>query len=382
MSTVNWASIRDPWGVHGAPALLNHMGIEELKVEGAEPLTWEYAGYEVKVNGGGLLSLLPAEPPRSLLVEVGELDLGQAFEESFLEFLRDEGREGIVNPFSWTLRSPIVTERTGYGQCYSLRSGFASLLELESLRGVAASRCLEVKGARGRQRLYLGAFWLELEGVQMGQAFLSESRELVSVGNRSKVLLVPQGETGIRVGHGYRDYFVSVLQAVAFYEFFVTEGSFRTNAAVIRGPRGSLAISSPVGVEIIARRGEVELAFSGKTLLSAGGALESFKNLLELSVNWEPRRVPSKPLGHMRSYSSTAMLVKARENRVWIALENPTERDGAVELRSHYPLSRVTLETPRDRLEMPSAREIASFPVPRAFVGRAEVELRPLLRMG
>ena len=216
----------------------------------------------------------------------------------------------------------------------------------------------------------------------MGRVFVAESEELVAVSNGSKVLIVPHGEMSIKIKHEYRDYFASVLQALAFYEFFVREGVFETNAAVIKGPRGSLAISSPKGAEIVARRGELELAVRGKTLLSVGGTLESFKSVLELTVIWEPSIVPSKPVGHLRSYSSTATLVQAKDNMIAIALENPTEKDGAVELRSHHPLSKVTLSTPQDSLEMPPLRDIASFPVPRAFVGKVEVEFRQSLRMG
>lgn len=374
---VDWESAvsGDLLELHGLPALLSQKGISDLELEGAPSITWSYAGlYEVRINGGGLISLLPKRP-RSVVFSVGRIDIREIVKPGSHLALGGDATEGFINPLGWRPRVPALVEEAPPGKCVTVDSRKVVVPDLEPLHVAEPIVCPPVAFAAGEERLSIGQFSLSLSGKvarSQGMTVIASER-LIAAATGSNLYLTSEDVVKINIGHPYHDFRISHLSVLSFFERWSHEEELRSNAIVIGGPVGSLALSSPSGLSARIRRGVIELE-ARELVVSAGGEQEGFRGLIEAAVTWRPATVGAKPLGHVRSFSAVAVLASLSAEGATLCAQNPFSSDGLVEVRLYHRLRGASISYAREVLEAVPMRGIVTAPLPRG--SSATIELR------
>ena len=371
-------SSRELLRVYGVPALLNQLGVFELSISDTESFTWDFGGmYEVKVNGGGLVTEVPLEPLRELIVKVEFLD-SELLASSIASFTGSESYPGILNPLGWRPLAPaFIDSDLGLPGCIETSYGPAGSLNIEPLHTSAATSCTRPSRSPGVFKARFGVFELSIEGDvgRVGFNSVVESWDLVAVGTMQAATLRSHSVSEVTISHPYRDYYVSLLHVLSFYRFN-GEGSFKGLAAVIEGPRGSLAIASPQGFELTALKGLVKLRFKGELSIASGGYVEASRLLLERCIRWAAARSTPKPIGHVRSYRALPVLTLFEDGVARFNIANPTMADGSIEVKTYYPLVEARFTTLGETMEVRAARDSITLPAPRGYCGFLEVKVR------
>jgi len=362
---------------HGVPALLNQIGVFEVFIEGVESFTWSYGGvYEVKVNGGGLVSEDPLEPSREVSVNVNVFNIEKVVS-GIAGFTGYSGQLGLFNLLGWRPLAPLLLEGDlGLSGCARIEDIVATPVELEPLHGKHVVSCSRPRLSSEKLDVKLGVFKLNVEGDvgKLGSLVFVKGGGFILAGLPGTLTLKSDGYMEITIEHPYRDYNVSLMHVLSFYKF-KGDGLFRGVSAVVEGPRGSLAIASPESFELIAYRGLLELKFKGELSLALGSYIEASRLLLERSTKWDVLDIPSKPLGHVRSYRVQPILTLFKDGIARFEIMNPTMVDGVFEIKTYYPLLEARLSTLGGWIEMKASRDSITIPSPRGYYGLAEIRI-------
>ena len=362
---------------YGVPAFLNQVGVFDILVDGVEGFSWSYGGiYEVNVNGGGLVSEVPLEPSRDVPLSVSVLNVRDLVS-GLVEFTGSSGQPGLFNPLGWRPLAPLILEGdTGLAGCVRLGDVAASPAGLEPLHGKHVVSCSRPPPAPYRLEVKLGVFKFHVEAdvVKLGSVTLARGGGFTLAWIPGAVTMRSDGCMEITLEHPYRDYSVSLMHVLSFYRF-KGSGLFRGVSAVVEGPRGSLAISSPEVFEITAQRGSLVLRFKGELSLTLGGYVEASRLLLERSIRWDLSDVPSNPLGHVRSYRVQPVLVGFKDGVARFDVSNPTMADGVFEVKTYYPLMEARFSTMDGWVEARALRDSITIPAPRGYCGSVEVKI-------
>ncbi len=362
---------------YGAPALLNQMGIFDILTDGVEGFIWSYGGvYEVRVNGGGLISEVPLEPSREVPVSVSVLDVGSVVLDvaGFVGYSR---HPGLFNPLGWRPLAPLIIEDDlGLSGCVKVGDVVASPIEIEPLHSKHATSCSKPPITSARLNVKLGVFRFSIEGDigRAGSLTLVKGGGFTLAWFPGALTMRADGYMEVTIEHPYRDYNVSLMHVLSFYKF-KGEGSFKGVSAVIEGPLGSLAISSPEVFEITAYKGSLLLRFKGDLSLALGGYVEASRLLIERSVKWSICDTPLNPLGHVRSYRVQPVLVGLKEGIARFSVANPTMADGVFEIKTYYPLLEARFSTLGGWVEMKALRDSITIPSPKGYCGLVNVKI-------
>ena len=383
----NWVSLlkklpssTDILRIYGTPALLNNMGVFEVNIEGIEGFTWDFAGlYEVKVNGGGLISETPLEPTRDLVPPIEVLDVSGIISR-IARFTEPSGSPGFFNVVGWKPLTPvIVRDDMGLKGCIKMGIGSATLINLEPLHPGSVVTCVEPPRGYGDFNIDLGVFRINFKGyiARYGDLKVIENSNVSAVISPTAITMRSDTLEEVIVKHPYRDYAVSLMHILSFYKF-KGRGLFRGVSAVIEGSRGSLGLASPQGFEIEASEGFVKLRFIGELTLIQGGYVEASRALIEKSIKWAIVETPRNPVGHIRSYRSTPVLTSFDEGYAKLTIVNPTMADGVVEAKMYYPVVEARFTTLNEWIEVKPVRDTITIPTPRGYYGLLEVKLNKI----
>ncbi len=311
-----------PLGLLGAPAIAPLCGLNSWP-EG-RPLTLEWHGAKLPVNGGGPPALLGA-PPRSS-VETAPIPLvGGAGGYSANPLLHRRLTPGfsalefpgcIIHPDGETIvgaptLEPLEAKKPGACKTASWREARPPLLAGHPIRGVES--CLEtVKPDSGRLRLCRSG---SVEVVESSGAALALG--------------------GVTLGRVCSDYIVRVLHSGGFVTFYAGDSwNGAAPVVVLECPRGSLYASSPGTVRIRIEPDAVELkpALEGWGLaLGSGGLLRAAAALYEALVDpgfrWD-RPTP----GHARCGGCVGAAWLGSDS-LWLYAWAPTSSGGMLEVR-------------------------------------------------
>jgi len=362
---------------YGAPALLNHMGLFDVSIDGVEGFKWDYGGvYEVVVNGGGLISEVPLEPSREVLVNVNMLDIKRVIP-GLTGFTGAEEQPGILNPLGWKPIAPIILEGgLGLSGCIRVDDTTATPINLEPLHSGLAVSCSKPPVTSRRDKIELGVFSVNVDGdlVKVGLLKLVKGGGFAVAWLPGALTMKTSGSMEVTIEHPYRDYSVSLMHILSFYKF-KGDGLFRGVSAVIEGPRGSLAIASPRVFEITAHKGFITLKFNEELSLAPGGYVEASRLLIERSVRWGVHDTPSSPIGHVRSYRVQPVLTSFEGGVARFTVVNSTMADGVFEVKTYYPLLEARFSTLGGWVEMRALRDSITIPSPRGYCGVVEVKI-------
>lgn len=363
----------DPLELYGLPALLNQRGIEELEIEGAPQLTWSYAGiYEVRVNGGGLISTIP-KPPRSFLFSVKRLNIREVVRSGAPAVLGGDVVEGFINPLGWRPRMAVLVDEAPPGRCIAVDERIVSLPDLEPLHVGEPMRCGAVALSSDEMKMSMGPFSLSLAG-RVGRAHgiaAIASERFIAAATSSGLSVVSEDLVRLMIKHPYRDFRVAHLSVLSFFDRWSSSEELSSNVVVVSGPSGSIALSSPSGISVRVGAGSMEVE-GREIFVSLGGEQEGFKNLMEAITLWRPATVGSRPLGHARIFSSIAFLALLSADRAVFYAQNPFNSDGLVEIRIHHRLRGAAVSYGKERTDVVPARGVITAPLPRGACATIE----------
>ncbi len=361
----------------GLQGVLLSESITGVESGGFPGLDWECCGiYTIKVNGGGSASEEPVEPPRRVIAPLEDLDPWKCS-----VGLGDTVR-GYLNPLGW--RPILPAPGVSFSTCISVSETPVGVPRLEPLSmepQAPGAKCVEGRRIDGKPpRIGLtrvlfqgeGRTYGTLEAVIGGDGWIvADSRQAARV----------SGSSGLDLELDFYDYQVYVLYPLHYRLLTRIRKGDReevtAHSIVVKGPRGSIGLSSPQGVKAVLEPGRITIEEPRDLAIVSGSETLSYRALLEQTLHWKPVDAPPGGLGHIRPGPGAPLVVEACGRRVTILLQNPSLVDGVFEARLRVPVSKFTLQSPLGVMEQPAPGGLVRVPMPRGYIGVVTVEIEP-----
>ncbi len=363
--------------IPGIQPLLLLSGKREIEVPDLPSLTWTCHGiYEVKVNGGGLLTKDLGEPPLNYYnVPLPLVKPWKALKSLGL-WLEDEMVKGIVNPLSWDPLTPIIIDGgEGPPTCVTLGGESYYYGRLDPHRTIPVAPCTR-HFKREYGELRLGQFYLE----NTRKFYRKQNLAIVDMNDCRGILTSHsatfKGDCCIRLKTPYWEYEFLALYPSCFREYRIL-GELETGPlpAVVIGLTSKIAVASRSGLIIRLIPGSIEVCFKNTLRMVLAGAAGAYRVFLEDLIDWKIVEAPRNGYGNGRSSWGSLVLVGGGEGYIEYAVSNPLSQTGIAEVRLPYIGKIADIHGPYGREVLPVSKDLLRIPVPPGFHGCARVEL-------
>ncbi len=367
----------------GAPGVLKWMRVENLKIEGIPGLTWHCNGlYDVNVNDGGLITEEPLEPSNESVAPLPNHNPWSGLER--LGAWAKAGTKRYVNILGWKQISPVKSH-SNLPRCMILGDSRWGKIDAQPLSAQEPGSCIEPKLIGSVEYIDIGPFKIYIGHrvkKHVSQGLIGYSSDIVN-GCMDKSSITLYSEEGIlTIKHNFYDYDVKLLYPLTFNKLARVRSTpiyASSNSIVLSTIQGSLALSSPHGIRIEAMHGKVIVEFQDKITITLGGTIQAYRTLIEQSIEWETVVSPENGYGHIRAGMASPLIVDAGPGYFDLLIQNPSEMDSIVEVKSLYPIKSIILESPLGKFELTHNRGVFRIPAPSCCICTARIELRRLL---
>ncbi|MGC9209659.1 MAG: hypothetical protein ACP5FT_00065 [Acidilobus sp.] len=340
------------------PGLLNLAGVQEIG--GQLRITWTCCRlYEVKVQGGGPMAEVPAEPTRKVASSIGPYQAGLK-----VDALLSPGNP--FNPLSWEpiAFQPLMTR----GLCVTLDDQTLCLPKAPPWSPALGDVEILRPTRTGLGRLELGFLRTQDEG----QVYSLGRGLRAWVGDAASAVITPSSATILLKGAltfvtNLFDISSSVLYPLKFIDLRLRPGDKASvNAITLRGPR-AVSIVSPEPFDLEVGEGRLTLTGSGPLFLVDGGEVLAFRVLLESIIRWAG--TAARPLGRVQPGPASIIVdsadVDGGEPEVKMLVLNPTSLEGQPEIHLNFAISSARVVSPLGSYDLPGDRRgLLRIPAP------------------
>jgi hypothetical protein len=255
------------------PAIANNNGIYDINIDKDVKLTWLCCNiYQLKINGGGLLSKIPEKPINNLFFNYKIYNPNTTINNGY-----------IINPFGFVSYAPILNELS-YGSCYSYKDKKIFVRVSDPFSIVKSQECLEVKRAQVKNNYYsIGPLQFNvIERFSSGKINIYETNVGTLFTNNDIALLFDHdNEVFLKIP--YHDISYHILYPFKFFKFHSRKLDFKTNAFVLNSEIGFV---SNYEIEIKFESGILNINSKKPFYIVKGGILRSFNVLMEINTSF------------------------------------------------------------------------------------------------
>ncbi|MEB3779975.1 MAG: hypothetical protein GSR85_07080 [Desulfurococcales archaeon] len=377
---------RDILSYPGSPGVLKWLDIDKLVINDVPGLNWHCNGlYEVEVNNGGFIAEEPLELSNNSTAPMYSLMPWSQLEE--LGRWLSAKNEYYMNILGWKPLSPIRST-SPLPRCIVFEGEMWGKIDAQPLNSQSTDSCVKPKPIGTTEHIKLGPFIID-----PGQTLTKySSKGLVgyssvigdimgcSTGN-SLTISTESRSNVIVIRHNFYDYDIKLLYPLIFKRLGRVRSTLHasSNAIVVSTLQGSLALSSPNGVSVEASQGKLVVEFGDRITLTLGDTVQAYRTLIEQTIAWRPVNAPSIGYGHIRSGTSSPVLVDAGPGYLEFIVQNPSPTDSIVEVKLFYPVKSVTLSSPLGDLTLPHEHGLFRIPAPSCCICIVRVEFKRML---
>ncbi|WP_292320492.1 hypothetical protein [Caldisphaera sp.] len=297
------------------PAIANNNGIYDVKIGANIKLTWLCCNtYQLKINGGGLLSSIPDKPIKNLVFNYKSYSPNTVIQDSY-----------IINPLGFIPHAPILNE-LNYGNCFSYNNKKIYVRDSDPFSKVKTQECLEVKKVEGKSNYNIGSLQFNvIDRYSLGRINIYETN-IGTLFTNNDITLLFNHENEIIFKIPYHDISFFILYPFKFFRFHTRKSSFRTNVFVLNSEIGFV---SNYGFELEFESGQLKINSSKPFYIVKGGILKSFNTLIDINTNFS---YGYEIINHIRSGYSSVILSEINNKTIEFDIFNVSGYNSIIEI--------------------------------------------------